>query len=48
MQLHKLTTPWQRSEVLHAVFNQLSDALVLYDRDMIITGVNQAAERLFG
>jgi PAS domain S-box-containing protein len=48
MQIQKLTTPWQRSEVLHAVFDQLSDALILYDRDMVITGVNRAAERLFG
>jgi PAS domain S-box-containing protein len=38
---------WQRAEVLAAVFDKLSDALVLYDRDLIITGVNQAAERLF-
>lgn len=34
--------------MLHAVFDQLSDALVLYDRQMVITGVNKAAERLFG
>jgi len=33
---------------LEAVFEQLSDALLLYDRNYIITGVNSAAERLFG
>jgi PAS domain S-box-containing protein len=30
------------------VFDQLSDALVLYDRQHTITGVNRAAEKLFG
>jgi PAS domain S-box-containing protein len=34
--------------VLESVFDQLSDALVLYDRDFRITGVNRAAEKLFG
>jgi PAS domain-containing protein len=29
-------------------FDQFSDALVLYDRDLAITGVNRAAEKLFG
>jgi PAS domain S-box-containing protein len=33
---------------MEAVFDQLSDAMVLYDADSTITGVNQAAERLFG
>ncbi len=33
---------------MEAVFDQLSDALVLYDSNNIITGVNEAAERLFG
>jgi PAS domain S-box-containing protein len=44
----KLVPRWQRAEVLEAVFDQLSDALVLYDKDFIVTGVNEAAERLFG
>jgi PAS domain S-box-containing protein len=30
------------------VFDQLSDALVLYSPDFTITGVNRAAEKLFG
>jgi PAS domain S-box-containing protein len=44
----KLDPVWQRAPVLEAVFDQLSDALVLYDRDLVITGVNRAAERLLG
>jgi len=43
-----LAPRWQRPEVLQAIFDQLSDALFLYDRDLNITGVNQAAQRLFG
>ena len=39
---------WHRADVLEAVFDQMSDALFLYDRDLRITGVNQAAQRLFG
>jgi len=46
--MSKLTPGWQRSSVLESVFDQLSDALVLYDPDFLITGVNRAAERLFG
>src|SRR5690349_6541584 len=44
----KLTPKWQQSRTLEAVFDQLSDALVLYAPDFTITGVNQAAEKLFG
>ncbi|HEU0141986.1 MAG TPA: PAS domain-containing protein, partial [Bryobacteraceae bacterium] len=44
----KLMERWQRANVLGAVFDQLSDALVLYDANLTISGVNQAAERLFG
>jgi PAS domain S-box-containing protein len=43
-----LLPKWRQADVLEAVFDQLSDALVLYDRDLTITGVNRAAERLFG
>jgi PAS domain S-box-containing protein len=46
--ISKITPGWQRSGVLEAVFDQLSDALVLYDPDYRITGVNRAAEKLFG
>jgi PAS domain S-box-containing protein len=44
----KLTTGWQNSKILEHVFDQLSDALVLYDASHVITGVNAAAERMFG
>jgi len=44
----KLVPAWQRAAVLEAVFDQLSDALVLYDKNLDITGVNRSAERLFG
>jgi len=43
-----LAARWQRPEVLQAIFDQLSDAIFLYDKDLYITGVNQAAQRLFG
>jgi PAS domain S-box-containing protein len=33
---------------LESVFDQLSDALLLYDPDFRITGVNRSAEKLFG
>lgn len=46
--MSKLVSEWQRASVMEAVFDQLSDALVLYDKDFVITGVNQAAEKLFG
>jgi two-component system, NtrC family, response regulator AtoC len=43
-----LALEWQNSHLLTAVFNQLSDALIIYDSNLRISGVNQAAERLFG
>ena len=46
--MSKLTPEWQQANVLEAVFDQLSDGIVLYDPDLIITGVNKAAEDLFG
>jgi PAS domain S-box-containing protein len=46
--MSKLTPAWQRVGVLEAVFDQLSDALVLYDPEFRVTGVNRAAEKLFG
>ncbi len=39
---------WQKTSVLESVFDQLSDALVLYDPEFRITGVNRSAEKLFG
>jgi len=46
--MSKLTPGWQQTSVLESVFDQLSDALVLYDAEFRITGVNRAAEKLFG
>src|ERR1044071_9077757 len=46
--MSKITPGWQRTSVLESVFDQLSDALVLYDPEFRVTGVNKAAERLFG
>ena len=46
--MSKLTPGWQKPSVLESVFDQLSDALVLYDREFMITGVNRSAEKLFG
>src|SRR5690242_1397959 len=46
--MSKFTPGWQNAGILEDVFDQLSDALVLYDSDFCITGVNSAAEKLFG
>src|ERR1041384_8139450 len=46
--MSKLTPGWQRASVLESVFDHLSDALILYDPDFRVTGVNRAAEKLFG
>src|SRR5689334_9252673 len=46
--MSKFTPGWQNAGILEDVFDQLSDALVLYDSDFCITGVNRAAEKLFG
>jgi hypothetical protein len=43
-----LARKWQRLKILETVFDQLSDALFLYDKDLHIVGVNQAAQWLFG
>ena len=45
---HHLASRWQRPEILEAIFDQLSDALFLYDKGLRIVGVNQAGQRLFG
>jgi len=44
----KVLPQWQSGKILEAVFDQLSDALIIYDRDLRISGVNRAAERLVG
>lgn len=46
--MSKIFPGWQRGGVLEAVFDQLPDALLLYDKDLVITGVNAAAEKMFG
>jgi PAS domain S-box-containing protein len=46
--MSKLATAWHDANVLSAVFDQLSDALILYDTNQTVTGMNLAAERLFG
>jgi len=46
--MSKLTPGWQQASVLESVFDQLSDALILYDPEFRVTGVNRAAEKLFG
>src|SRR3974377_2340414 len=46
--MSKLTPGWQRTSVLESVFDQLSDALVLYDPHFRLTGGNRSAEKLFG
>jgi two-component system response regulator AtoC len=43
----KLAPNWQRGGVLENVFDQIPDALVLYDKDLLIAGVNAAAEKMF-
>src|SRR5579863_7111667 len=37
-----------RASILETIFDQLSDAVFLYDKDLQVVGVNRAAERLFG
>jgi PAS domain S-box-containing protein len=44
----KISTNWQNTSLLTTVFDQLSDALVLYGADHVISGVNASAERMFG
>jgi len=43
-----LTADTQRARFLEAMFDQLSDAVVLFDKNLQIVGANKAAERLFG
>jgi len=46
--MSQLVDLWQRTNLVDAVFDHLSDALILYDNNRIIAGVNRAAEKLFG
>jgi PAS domain S-box-containing protein len=43
-----LSVKWQRPEILEAIFDQLSDGLFIYDKNLRIVGVNQSAQRLLG
>jgi len=43
-----LTAATLRARFLEAMFDQLSDAVILFDKHLQIVGANQAAERLFG
>ncbi|MCW5963134.1 MAG: sigma 54-interacting transcriptional regulator [Bryobacterales bacterium] len=44
----KLDPQWRHPQLIEAVFDQLSDALLLYDRNQVIKGANRAAEQLLG
>jgi len=46
--MSKLAEQWRDSPLLESVFDQLADALIIYDRDRVIQGVNEAAEKMFG
>ncbi len=39
---------WQRPDVLQAIFDQLSDAIFLYDKNLHLAGVNKSGEQLLG
>lgn len=44
----KLTRSARNNRVLESVFNQLADPLILWDRDLRITGINRSAARFLG
>ena len=44
----RLTEGWQQTSLLDAIFDHISDALIVYDNNRVIRGVNRAAEKLFG
>jgi PAS domain S-box-containing protein len=46
--MSKLAPELRQGSLLEAVFDQLPEALIIYNRRRVITGVNRAAERLFG
>jgi len=46
--MSKLLPEWRSAGLLETVFDQLPEALILYDRKLVVTGVNRAAERLVG
>ena len=44
----RITPDWRNSALLEEVFERLPEAVILYDPSLVVTGVNRAAERLFG
>ena len=42
----KLIPDWPKTSLLESVFDQLPDAVVLWDPELRIVGVNRSAERL--
>ncbi len=46
--MSKLVTEWQGAAVLESLFEHLPEPYLLYDEKLNITGLNLAAERLFG
>ena len=46
--MSNLVPEWRKTSVFETVFDQLADALILYDPELRITGVNRSAEKLFG
>jgi PAS domain S-box-containing protein len=39
---------WQSPETLQAIFNQISDGVLFYNKDLHLVGVNKSGEKLFG
>lgn len=39
---------WQSPETLQAIFNQISDAVLFYNKNLQLVGVNKSGEKLFG
>ena len=39
---------WQSPETLQAIFNQISDAVLFYNKNLHLIGVNKSGEKLFG
>jgi two-component system response regulator AtoC len=46
--MSKLASDWRNTKVFETVFDQLSYALVLFDREFRVAGANRSAEELFG
>ncbi len=44
----RILPDWRNSAILEEVFERLPEAVILYDPALVVTGVNRAAEKLFG